>query len=88
MTNTPHILHPKTLFALFCLLVGQMHPVAAQKSTQRTRDRGILVITLGTDTTFIHDFEIRGDSFFSKILALPQGLRLTEGRGTFFPNGS
>ncbi|MDX1910256.1 MAG: DUF2911 domain-containing protein [Saprospiraceae bacterium] len=51
-------------------------------------DAGVLIITLGTDTTFIHRFEIRGDSFRSDILSTPQGLRLTEGKGVFFPNGN
>lgn len=75
----------KTLFLLAALLLSTQ--IFSQKKS-KPRDSGTLVITLGSDTTFIHNFEIRGDSFFSKILTFPNGLRLVEGRGKFFPDGS
>lgn len=72
--------------ALICLILSALYAASAQK-TARLSDSGLIVITLGTDTTFVHQFEMRGDSFSSKILSLPQGLRYTEGRGAWFPNG-
>ncbi|MFN0014843.1 MAG: DUF2911 domain-containing protein [Saprospiraceae bacterium] len=77
----------KTATALLCLLLGAAYLLPAQKNSA-PRDAGVLVVTLGTDTTFIHKFDIRGDSFFSQILSMATGLRLTEGRGAFAPDGS
>lgn len=74
----------KILLLLAALLFSTQ--IFSQKK-QKPKDSGLLVITLGADTTFVHDFEIRGDSFFSKILTFPNGLRLVEGRGAFFQNG-
>lgn len=77
---------------LFCLLaITSPGLLSAQARTHRLsqiKDSGVLVITLGTDTTFIHRYKIWGDSFRSEILSTPQGLRLTEGLGAFFPDGN
>lgn len=78
---------PATL--LLCCLV-QIASLCAQNTSQKSathRDKGTMVLTLGTDTTVIQSFEIRGDSIFSKILLLPRGIQYVEGRGTFFPDG-
>lgn len=76
------ILH-RLLLLLLCLL-------ATSLSAQRPafRDSGVSIIRLGNDTSFVHRFEVRGDSFYSQILSLPQGLRYVEGRGDWFPNGN
>lgn len=52
------------------------------------KDEGLLVIRLGGDTTFVHKFQIAGPRFQSSILSLPNGLRLTEGQGSFGPDGN
>ena len=63
--------------------------LAQGKSSKNARqDKGILLFTLGKDTTTIQNFEIQGDSIFSKILYLPQGLQLIEGKGTLYPDGT
>jgi len=77
----------KTTSVLLCLLFGVQVTIFSQKNAV-LRDAGVLVIALGTDTTFVHRYEIRGDSIFSRILSMAAGLRYTEGRGAFFPDGS
>jgi len=63
------ILH-RLLLLLLCLL-------ATSLSAQRPafRDSGVSIIRLGNDTSFVHRFELRGDSFYSQILALPHTSR-------------
>lgn len=73
--------------ALCCILFALACGAFAQKPA-KLRDSGTIVFTLGADTTFVHQYEMRGDSFYSQILSLPQGLRYTEGRGAWFPNGN
>lgn len=78
-----------TTFLLLCLLAPTTLIFAQSASKKSTRhDKGVMVLTLGKDTTTIQSFEIRGDSIFSKILYLPQGLQLIEGKGTLYPDGN
>jgi len=78
-----------TTLLLFCFLVPTALLFAQSKSKKKDRhDKGTMILTLGKDTTTIHSFEIRGDSIFSKILYLPQGLQLIEGKGTLYPDGN
>jgi|APTNR8051073442_1049403.scaffolds.fasta_scaffold02581_5 hypothetical protein len=73
---------------LLCLLTPALL-FAQSKSKKNVRhDKGVMILTLGKDTTTIQSFEIRGDSIFSKILYLPQGLQLIEGKGTLYPDGN
>ncbi|MDZ4679583.1 MAG: DUF2911 domain-containing protein [Saprospiraceae bacterium] len=74
---------------LLCMLVPTALIFAQSKSQKNARhDKGVMILTLGKDTTTIQSFEIRGDSIFSKILYLPQGLQLIEGKGTLYPDGN
>jgi hypothetical protein len=77
----------KSILLACCLLLAALPACVAPKSTANSGDKGVLLLTLGSDTTVLHQFEIKGDSFYSAVLSVPQGLRLTEGRGVFFPNG-
>jgi hypothetical protein len=74
-------------YVLLCFLFVAATATFAQKPA-KLRDSGTIVFTLGADTTFVHKYEMRGDSFYSEILSLPQGLRYVEGRGAWFPNGN
>jgi len=78
----------KTTSVLVCLFLGVLSSSLYSQKTTAFRDAGVLVIALGTDTTFVHRFDIRGDSFFSQILSMASGLRYTEGRGAFYPDGT
>lgn len=74
------------LKSLLMLLCSSAISVSAQGPA--FRDSGVNIIRLGNDTSFVHRFEVRGDSFYSQILSLPQGLRYMEGRGVWFPDGN
>lgn len=71
---------------LLLLLCSSAVTVTAQRPA--FRDSGVNIIRLGNDTSFVHRFEVLGDSFYSQILSLPQGLRYIEGRGIWFSDGN
>lgn len=77
-----------TLLLFFLLMPGAFVLAQGKSSKNARQDKGILLFTLGKDTTTIQSFEIQGDSIFSKILYLPQGLQLIEGKGTLYPDGT
>jgi hypothetical protein len=47
-----------------------------------------MIITLGQDTTFLQHFQISGDSIQTKVVTIPRGIRLSEGKGVLFPDGT
>lgn len=51
-------------------------------------DKGTLITTLGNDTTFIHDYEIKGLNYSSRIISFINGVTYFEGTGTFDNKGN
>lgn len=77
-----------TTLLLLCLLTPALLFAQSKSKKNIRHDKGVMILTLGKDTTTIQSFEIRSDSIFSKILYLPQGLQLIEGKGTLYPDGN
>lgn len=58
------------------------------QNAAKFKDKGLLIITLGNDTTFIHEYTVNGPQFSSKILNFIGGLRYFEGKGQFDSQGN
>ncbi len=69
------------------ILVGILFFAQSTQAQRHKADSGILFVTLGTDTTLVERFEIKSDSIFTKIIYIPDGLTITEGKGVLFQDG-
>ncbi len=78
----------KLLLLIISMTVSIASVYSQNNGAQKFSDKGMVIITLGSDTTFIHDYNIKGLEFESKILNFIGGLRYLEGNGQFDQQGN